>query len=505
MADQTVLFEAAVHPPAQQNDYVGHYFTENDVKQMQMDLTEEKGIPILWNHDKNKKLGRVKAGNVDDEGRLCVVGEIDRNSVSSIGIVADMRDGKLKTSLGMHFEKREPIEGSEYLWLPYISKKTISEVSLTPEPDLPETQIEAENVQVDSKERLNRLQQRQKEWDETKNNNYIGIDKPHSPPTDSNINNEIPMQTEIQATGTGVGNNEKLVSQIKSDEAGQKIEGIKAVTGATHPSNENVSTIGDAEMQKLAEFKDFIARPNNLAAMLQLYSEQQKQSDERAVTLQKENDDKSEVMKKNEKLFLDYLDLIHLGTGTTAHKDVVDQIKLGFLAPEQAVIYDTIASAWTHNQKLEQRHSEREKAFQKEREDMKKEMEKQKLDRSAREEMEQKKRVEEVAEVKYSEMAAAATNKRTFEDFNQKTDFLRKMAKNSPDTNIPPTFRTESNQPKSLSMPFNLSSIKGNPSNHKNDFTKVEEQQFHILFPNGENPALEVVHENISSDLTKGK
>ncbi len=519
MADEMVLFEAAVHPQAQKNDYVGTYFTENDVEKMKMDLTKE--IPVLWNHDWNRKLGRVKAGAVDGGKRLCMVGEIDRNSVSAIDIIANMRDGKLGTSLGMEIEKRGPIEGSQNLWLPYIKKKTISEVSLTLESDLPQTQIKAENVQADSKERLKRLQQRQKEWDKTKNNNYIGTPKRHFVTFASNTNNEIPMQTEIQVPGTGGGGSEKLAnslppSQIKSDEAGQKIEGLKdniarseAVPGTTYVSNGNevaASPGGDEETQKLAQFKEYITHPKNLDAMLQVFTDQQKQSNERVHALQKASEEKSEEMKKMETVFLDYLDLIHQGMGTKAHGDVVDQIKYGYQAPEQAVVWNTIASAFTHAEGLKNIHSQREKEFQEEREKMKLAMEKQRFEQQAGEEAEQIKRKKEITEQKYSQMAAntiPVNNKRGFDDFSFKTENLRKMARIDQNQNndTTQTSRIErGNLSPSISMPPNiLPMLNKNPSGPGSQFTDTERKRYDLLFPTDE--PLAFGHENVGSYL----
>ncbi|KKL18735.1 hypothetical protein LCGC14_2472540 [marine sediment metagenome] len=82
------------------------------------------------------ELGKITGANIDERNRLIVKGKIDRGTWEGIQAVSSLRNGNRKAlSLGMeHLVEISPD------WMKIIDKK-INEVSITNNPDSPETEI----------------------------------------------------------------------------------------------------------------------------------------------------------------------------------------------------------------------------------------------------------------------------------------------------------------------------------------------------------------------------
>lgn len=135
-----VEFQGSCHPPGKEDDYDGTFLTQS---QMHEKLENLPGTPVLYEHDGKSRVGELTGGYVDEGGRLAVEGYIDRSTWQGVKTVHELRDGKLKgLSLGMeHLIDVNPNSMK-------IVDKKINEVSVTQNPDLPETFIKS--VQPDS-------------------------------------------------------------------------------------------------------------------------------------------------------------------------------------------------------------------------------------------------------------------------------------------------------------------------------------------------------------------
>ncbi len=127
-----IEFEGSCHPPGQENHYDGTFLTKENMEEKIKDLI---GTPVLCEH-KGKQLGKITGANIDERNRLIVKGKIDRGTWEGIQAVSSLRNGNRQgLSLGMeHLVEVSPD------WMKIIDK-TINEVSITSNPDLPETEI----------------------------------------------------------------------------------------------------------------------------------------------------------------------------------------------------------------------------------------------------------------------------------------------------------------------------------------------------------------------------
>ncbi len=128
-----VEIEGSCHPPGKENNYDGTFLTKENMKEKLKDLP---GTPILWEHNGQKKIGEITDGYVDERQRLIVKGKIDRGTWEGAKTISSLRNGKFKgLSLGM-----EHLIGISADWVKIIDKK-INEISVTSNPDLPETEV----------------------------------------------------------------------------------------------------------------------------------------------------------------------------------------------------------------------------------------------------------------------------------------------------------------------------------------------------------------------------
>jgi len=132
-----VEFEGTCHTRAEDDGYDGTYFTKGD---MEGKLKSLPGTPV-WNEHDKAKIGEIIGARIDDTNSLVVKGYIDRGSWKGIQAVHDVRGGKVKgLSLGMDFKYEGDAER--------MIEKSISEISITKNPDLPDAKIH--NIQGDS-------------------------------------------------------------------------------------------------------------------------------------------------------------------------------------------------------------------------------------------------------------------------------------------------------------------------------------------------------------------
>jgi len=135
-----VEFEGKCHTKAKENDYTGTYFTK---EQMEDKLESLPGTPVCYEHDNEEQIGKITSARIDDTNSLAVKGYIDRRSWKGLEVVQGLRNGKLTgLSLGMNYRGEVTPEVIR------VVNKTIKEVSVTDNPDSPDTTIH--NVQEDS-------------------------------------------------------------------------------------------------------------------------------------------------------------------------------------------------------------------------------------------------------------------------------------------------------------------------------------------------------------------
>ncbi len=128
-------FSGSANPKGLDNDYDGTFLTKSQIEDKAKDIV---GTPVWYEHDGSKKIGWITEGSVDDEGRLLVKGVINRDSWAGTAAARQMRDGTLKgLSLGMGHIKMKNQEGT----MLRIVSKAIEEVSVTANPDRPDTEI----------------------------------------------------------------------------------------------------------------------------------------------------------------------------------------------------------------------------------------------------------------------------------------------------------------------------------------------------------------------------
>ena len=128
-------FSGSAHPSGQDNSYDGVFLTKSEIEAKAKDIV---GTPVWYEHDGSKKIGWITEGSVDDTGRLSIKGVVDRNSWAGTAAARQMRDGTLTgLSLGLEHLKMENKEGT----MMKIVSKAIEEVSVTADPDLPDTEI----------------------------------------------------------------------------------------------------------------------------------------------------------------------------------------------------------------------------------------------------------------------------------------------------------------------------------------------------------------------------
>lgn len=130
-------FRGVVHPTGEDNDYDGLFLTKDDIDARARDIV---GTPIWCEHKGTKKIGWVTAGSVNSENQLVVDGAINRNTFEGARVSRRMRSGKLTgLSLGVdHMVREDPTTGIQR-----VLTKTIGEVSVTEDPDRPDTFISA--------------------------------------------------------------------------------------------------------------------------------------------------------------------------------------------------------------------------------------------------------------------------------------------------------------------------------------------------------------------------
>jgi hypothetical protein len=135
-------FQGSAHPPGQDDDYDGVFLTRSEIEQKAKSIV---GTPIWYEHNGSKKVGWVRRGSVDEEGRLVVHGVVDRNSFAGVKAARELESGSLKgLSLGIDHLVMKDDERN----FMKIASKAIEEVSVTADPDLPDTMIS--NVAPDS-------------------------------------------------------------------------------------------------------------------------------------------------------------------------------------------------------------------------------------------------------------------------------------------------------------------------------------------------------------------
>lgn len=128
-----VLVRGACHPKAQPPGYSGLLLTKKD---MESKLSLLKDIPILLEHDGQKEIGKIVEAHIDDNQRLVIDFDINRNSIEGSFAIERIRKGDL-TGLSMgitHLVSEGPT------WIEVVDKN-VREVSVTDSPDLPNTEI----------------------------------------------------------------------------------------------------------------------------------------------------------------------------------------------------------------------------------------------------------------------------------------------------------------------------------------------------------------------------
>ena len=130
-------FRGVAHPTGEANDYDGLFLTKEQIEERSRDVV---GTPIWHEHGEQgvTKIGWVTAGSVGDKNQLVVDAVIDRNSFEGARVARMMKAGKLKgLSLGMdHMVSEDQVTGRRR-----VIAKTIGEVSVTDDPDRPDTFI----------------------------------------------------------------------------------------------------------------------------------------------------------------------------------------------------------------------------------------------------------------------------------------------------------------------------------------------------------------------------
>ncbi len=87
------------HPKARNNAYVGPQLTQ---KRMQSEWMHLRGLPLLDNHDKRKKVGHILEAWVDGEEQLWIRAEVDETTAMGAETARRIRSGEYRgLSLGM--------------------------------------------------------------------------------------------------------------------------------------------------------------------------------------------------------------------------------------------------------------------------------------------------------------------------------------------------------------------------------------------------------------------
>ena len=124
-----MFFEGVIHPTAKDDSYNGLFLREKDIKQWQKKI---KDTDVLYEHDSNKKIGKIVAGRMDEQKRFRVLGYIDVSNINGIVVAENMRKGTLNgLSMGKFAIAANHSNGQQI-----IVDHDIFEVSVVKTPDL---------------------------------------------------------------------------------------------------------------------------------------------------------------------------------------------------------------------------------------------------------------------------------------------------------------------------------------------------------------------------------
>ena len=126
--ENVVFFEGVCHPEGKNEDYNGYFMKKSEIK----DWADKVCGKEIWSeHNKQKKIGEVVGGRLDEKNQFRIIGMIDTTSFDGSQTVTDMRTGK-KTGLSLgleHLEKHTPFSID-------VVDKDINEISVVKSPDL---------------------------------------------------------------------------------------------------------------------------------------------------------------------------------------------------------------------------------------------------------------------------------------------------------------------------------------------------------------------------------
>lgn len=152
-----MFFEGIVHPTAKDDSYNGLLLREKDVKKWQKKI---KDTDVLYEHDSNKKIGKIVAGRMDDKKQFRVLGYIDTSNINGIVVAENMRSGSLSgLSMGKFAIATQQGNGTQT-----IDDHDIFEISVVKTPDLDSALVQyTQPHNKKQKESMQKKQQQQQQ------------------------------------------------------------------------------------------------------------------------------------------------------------------------------------------------------------------------------------------------------------------------------------------------------------------------------------------------------
>lgn len=321
MDDHYVFFEGSCHPPGKPDDYDGTFLRLSEMKSK---LNELNGTPILNEHDNTKNIGEIVGARIDERGRLLVRGKIGRDSFHGIDAVHKLRFGDLKgLSLGLeHLIYKDP------KWTGIIDKK-INEVSLTNNPDLPETEVL--HVEPDTKRWTTTRSLIKEQWENQKLKKDVYK-------SSSNLFNLI------DRCRKGIMDSASIPKDLAPPPSNSTAEQQQIVPPTTTPppatptptssTSTNTTPLSKRELEKKLQDTErensaLLELHGRNEALLQEYNKDPAQFQKYMLEKQEEEKREREKMEKDVDPLLDFATNLYQQSGQTIPAELADAIKTG--------------------------------------------------------------------------------------------------------------------------------------------------------------------------------
>lgn len=238
----------ACHPAASSDDKETLFLRFKDMKEK---IDKINGTPILFDHDPNKPIGKILGAKIDEKNRLVIEFDIAMDTMNGIEALRLLRDKKIcNLSMGMNH-----LIAEGYDWMSVVGKE-IREVSITDDPDMPDTDIQSIGENGERHDIFKHFLQKKREYHELKRK-LEDINDPSLPVKLQKVENEAVdefknalIQSKTQKTGENSAKDEKKIV----DTTNSSVDPNKEEKKQTEVPNEDKldkSSIGIPEPNKV--------------------------------------------------------------------------------------------------------------------------------------------------------------------------------------------------------------------------------------------------------------